>query len=602
MLTLKKLALASSCLLAAQLCSTQAVAANADSTYQLMQQSYLKLDVVDAAYGSAKDFSEYVGAPLVIYFWNDLCDLCLQDIETLNDFAKENHLKAVAIRLGGQKNTAFGPKTQSEIRLQQRLAGFDQIDHLYAPYLKKNQLELQKLPAIQVLNSSGKTAAVYPAFKGQWSEIATLVEQLDTLAFQDYSIQQKPELIETQNKYENPLKLKRISEETLDRDDEQPLFLTQTFFADSSQKRNALNHDGMPASHDLGLTAAGSFVNYNFQTGAKSSSNWQGLQFAYVHPLSIDERLAFYSQFATASGYETQSVAAEIDSPENNILGINYETYLSTTRVAVGLYQETQSYRTDTGFKFDFASMFWKDRTKITVGMDLFSATHEEASTITAADDDTNRRHRVGISHRIDEKRRLVFNWYHDALQGVIENPDEMVDYRFNGGSTLAQQYALYPATKTQNNYVLQLVESKEKYDIAYGYGAYDDSWGTEQHRLFTSINTQVNQWQLQGTARLTHQHRAVMFNDLYPMANAETLMSRNPDLAGFDSLGVGVKGVYPVQWSLWQKPTFVTLGADLDYYDFETLSDNTKSTNVNEREALQELIISTSIGLEIKL
>ena len=58
MLTLKKLALASSCLIAAQLCATQVSAANADSTYQLMQQSYLKLDVVDAAYGSAKDFSD----------------------------------------------------------------------------------------------------------------------------------------------------------------------------------------------------------------------------------------------------------------------------------------------------------------------------------------------------------------------------------------------------------------------------------------------------------------------------------------------------------------------------------------------------------------
>src|SRR5690606_768966 len=134
----------------------------------------------------------------------------------------------------------------------------------------------------------------------------------------------------------------------------------------------------------------------------------------------------------------------------------------------------------------------------------------------------------------------MTFSWFHDALQGIIENPDDLVEFQLN--SMIGRQYALYPTTRTQNKYVLQYVQSKPvtskpASELAYGYSFFEDSWGREKHTLFQRTHTQIAQWQLDATFSLTHQADGVFFSDLFAQPDAQSLLTRNPHFSGYDAL-----------------------------------------------------------------
>jgi len=525
---------------------------------------------------SGATLTDYLGQPLVVYSWSDNCSSCVSDLIQLNEFAEQGSFAAVSILTQQQNKQA-----------PQQLEGLTHINHLSRPYPTAKERQQTQRPVVRVYNRYGELAALYPGIvTNQWPEVLELVKNLRTAEFADYARQgRQPEAPNDGNIF----KLDSVM------DPGRPaLELSQIPLGPQIGAVNNVQR----STHSLALSAPELQLAFLLQEGRTTTANFLGIHSQYVHPLSIDQRLVLEGQALTAPDYELQTVFDSANAPEDSKLRLGYEGYFAHLRYAVDVFYQNYAYRSQQGLRLNGQHLFWNDRVKIELGAENFSGSHDGFVTVTEAEDDTNRGHHGMISYRLNDEDRLALRWYHQSQQGIIENPDDLVEFGQPGFT--GQQYALYPSTRTSHNYVIEYGQDGEK-SRTVGYGFYDDTWGIEQHTLFVGFDDTINQWQVQTQLSLTHQVDSKFFNDLFPFANAQSLLTRNPHYAGFNRFQMDLKGLFPLptRFQVWSKPTYLTLGAQLGYYNFETLSEGGQT---QPRKAIDELVFSSSLGIRIQL
>ncbi len=551
--------------------------------------------------------SEHIGQPFIVYIWERSCAHCIQTIKQLNQFSQQNQVTRFSLLLENTQNSAsFLPEAllpenvlpqntlPPEIRkIPNELTN---VIHLYNPYLSGAQINATSLPEIRVYNKFGNIAARYPNFStSSWGEIAALIKQLNTHNFARYAMSnpnQHPANASTKATG-NIFELHKINS-TL-----QTQVATQTTTLNplaATHQLGAKSRSDYIPSHSIALATPSAHISTTLNAGQDIGPNWNGIETYVVQELSLDQRLHFSANRWNANSYENQPMAPGTASPQDKNLMIGYESYTGQVRYGLSLLQRSLAFRDDMGFHIEVDHLFWNQRTSLQFGASLFNASHDATTTVNAAAEDENRLHQVHLSHIINAQNRFTFSWFNDALQGIIENPNELVHFRLNTGSStgIGLQYALYPTTRTQNNYVIQWHQPTR----TYGYSFYDDTWGIEQHQLFATVTHHVNSWQLIGKTILTHQVDAKFFSDLYPAQDAQSLLSRSPHQAGFDSAKFILQGETPVNMKLWDKPTFVTVKGSLEHIRFEALSEQKGLT----RQPVTSLILSTSVGLKLLL
>lgn len=572
----------------------------------LLTESFLQLDLSSPSEPSeeitaesrtttqpAFQMMENIQGPFAVYIWDENCDRCAQDLQTFDTLQKQGELNghSVVHLNSGVPNT----------RSLSTLTNASQLYNPYAYLATKPAPHYQFLPQVRVYNSQGNIAAVYPAFKDNWTPIVRLVKRLNTPEFADYTMPERDIALfmAEQTENGNVLQLKALPEAATPESSAQstqqtparPALLTPQYGRTIGPELLSERPDHHPALTQS-FAAASVFTN-----SSDVNANWRGLNLDFATALPKNHRLLVSAHTWRASDFENQLVAPGTANPKSNKIAVGIEGFSGDLLYRTTLFQQPNEFRQDRGISFEIEHLIWNERVNLRLGSTHFKATHDEFVTIESAGSDHNRRHNAGLSFQFNNTTAFTFDWHHNSLQGLIENPDEIVEFGSPGAT--GTQYALYPTTRTENIYVLQLKHNQRDYGAQY----FQDTWSREQLSLFTSSSLNLGQWHVDHTVSLAHQGVATFYADLFPQLNAQNLLSSNAGLAGFDSLVVDVKGTLPLGttesgFRLWNRPTYLTLGTKVGYFDFETLSEARSA----RREPISSLAISTSIGLEIEL
>lgn len=559
----------------------------------------------------AINLNDTLGAPFIIYVWDQACDSCIQDLQVLNENAAKQDIKVYSLLLAesatpmdtvttiAQTTEQTAPPALNEpaapAEIKEQLQELNNLTHLYSPYFGHDQLKTTALPEVMVFNALGEQAASYPDFStrmGPMTEVFALANELKDPAYAQYTMSASPIKPNTQDG--NFFNLEALAA-PVDQSKMGPAGFDSLYGSHATSSVPGSPRDIRFMNHDLTLATPSLSGNLSMETGGKAAPNWSGIDVAAVYALDLDQRLLINGHAYSASGFEDQLMAPQADDPENTELSVGYQSYWRNLRYDAGVFFRTLSFRDDVGFTLSGAHMLWQDRLKVALSTRFFNSSREPSTTVNAGEDDQNQQQQLALSYRLNDADRIAFIWRHDALQGIIENPDELVE--FGSPGLTGTQYALYPTTRSQNNYILQWIRQN---GAAYGYSFFDDTWGREQHQLFSRYEFQYKDWQLANTLSWTHQTDALFFSDLFPVADTQSLLSRSPELAGFDRLSGEFEGMFPLpqQFQLWDKPTFLTLGARLDYYKFETLAESRTA----ERAPIDSLKFTAAVGINIQL
>lgn len=159
-----------------------------------------------------------------------------------------------------------------------------------------------------------------------------------------------------------------------------------------------------------------------------------------------------------------------------------------------------------------------------------------------------------GVSQVLTRNLLLALNDEVTESDGYLANPYRSV--RYITGDTFAWGPEAYPDTHMGN-----AISPDLKYYLPYrasldgNYRFYSDSWGIRAH-TFTLGYTQpvATSWTLDATARYYRQTHATFYSDLFPYVDSQNFMSRDRELAQFQSLTLGVGATWQFQpsWPHW--------------------------------------------------
>lgn len=559
----------------------------------LLHESFLQLNLSSEqsqqtnASQASMQIIENLQGPFAVYIWDQDCGQCAKDLKTFNQLQSQDKLQGHAIvRLNSEK-----PNSRS----LQAITTSTQLYNPYAHLAKQPAPHYQFLPQVRVYNSQGELAAVYPAFQDNWQAIVRLTQRLKTPEFADYRMPNRDIALYMSEQTENGniLKLKKLPESSAAKPSQTR---PDIFTSQVDQDVGAMLLHQRP-NHQPSLTQPFASATALITASDDVSTRWRGLSFDAATPILENQRLLVSAQTASASDFENQLMRPNTKSPKAQKFAIGLEGFNANLLYRATLFHQPNEYRKDLGLTVDIEHLLWNDRASLRLSSSHFKASHDEFVTVENAGDDHNRRHKAGISLQLNAESQLAFDWHHDALQGIIENPDELI--RFGVPGSTGSQFALYPTTRTQNTYVLQLKQRERSYGVQY----FEDTWSREKLSLFTSSHHQFNEWQLANTLSLSHQGEAKFFSNLFPRQNAQTLLSNNAGLAGFDSLVLDLKattqlGTGSAGFSLWNRPTSLVIGTQLGYFDFESLTKARGSL----QDPITNFAIATTIGIEVEL
>ncbi|HTB65663.1 MAG TPA: DUF3570 domain-containing protein [Steroidobacteraceae bacterium] len=188
--------------------------------------------------------------------------------------------------------------------------------------------------------------------------------------------------------------------------------------------------------------------------------------------------------------------------------------------------------------------------------------------------DTDERSYGLGLTQILTRNSVISANYEVITDQGALGNPYRSVMYAdSSGGASLAAE--IVPATRTSNALGLDYkyyLRWRAALDLQYRY--FEDTWGIRAHTAQVGYTQPWRSWTFDGSVRFYTQTHADFYSDLFASANQQNFMSRDRELASFNSytIGAGASYQFRVPYASWISKSTANIRFDhlmFDYKDF---------------------------------